>query len=76
LDGFLRIGGPTAQPAQISRAATTRRAAKMVCLDLDHPDIEMFVNWDGARGAESRALAEGFKHLSKVQQDAREEARI
>ena len=33
---------------------TTRRAAKMVFLDLDHPDIEKFVNWKVDRGAEGR----------------------
>ena len=29
----------------IKSGGTTRRAAKMVCLDLDHPDIERFINW-------------------------------
>src|ERR1019366_2340881 len=30
---------------KLSGGGTTRRAAKMVCLDLDHPEIETFVNW-------------------------------
>ncbi len=43
LMGFLRIGDRAA--GAIKSGGTTRRAAKMVCLDLDHPDIEAFVNW-------------------------------
>ena len=34
------------EPRAPSRAGgTTRRAAKMVCLDLDHPDVESFISW-------------------------------
>src|SRR6185295_13233871 len=43
LMSFLRIGDRAA--GAIKSGGTTRRAAKMVCLDLDHPDIENFVNW-------------------------------
>lgn len=43
LMSFLRIGDRAA--GAIKSGGTTRRAAKMVCLDLDHPDIESFVNW-------------------------------
>jgi len=43
LMGFLKIGDRAA--GAIKSGGTTRRAAKMVCLDLDHPDIEEFVNW-------------------------------
>src|SRR5688500_8434628 len=43
LMSFLKIGDRAA--GAIKSGGTTRRAAKMVCLDLDHPDIEMFVNW-------------------------------
>src|SRR3954465_14966560 len=40
---FLKIGAGPA--AAIKSGATPRRAAKMVVLDLDHPDIEQFVSW-------------------------------
>ena len=43
LMSFLKIGDRAA--GAIKSGGTTRRAAKMVCLDLDHPDIEKFVNW-------------------------------
>jgi len=40
---FLKIGDRAA--GAIKSGGTTRRAAKMVCLDLDHPEIVEFVNW-------------------------------
>ncbi|MDP9369290.1 MAG: vitamin B12-dependent ribonucleotide reductase, partial [Chloroflexota bacterium] len=43
LMSFLRVGDRAA--GAIKSGGTTRRAAKMVCLDLDHPDIEAFVSW-------------------------------
>ncbi|RYZ23678.1 MAG: vitamin B12-dependent ribonucleotide reductase, partial [Chitinophagaceae bacterium] len=43
LMSFLKIGDRAA--GAIKSGGTTRRAAKMVCLDLDHPEIELFVNW-------------------------------
>ena len=43
LMSFLKIGDRSA--GAIKSGGTTRRAAKMVCLDLDHPEIEKFVNW-------------------------------
>ncbi len=43
LMSFLKIGDRAA--GAIKSGGTTRRAAKMVCLDLDHPDIEEFINW-------------------------------
>ena len=43
LMSFLRVGDRAA--GAIKSGGTTRRAAKMVCLDLDHPDIEEFINW-------------------------------
>ncbi len=43
LMSFLKIGDRAA--GAIKSGGTTRRAAKMVCLDLDHPDIVEFINW-------------------------------
>ncbi|GAB3017483.1 hypothetical protein GCM10027051_22900 [Niabella terrae] len=43
LMSFLKIGDRAA--GAIKSGGTTRRAAKMVCLDLDHPEIVSFVNW-------------------------------
>ncbi len=40
---FLRIGDRAA--GAIKSGGTTRRAAKMVTVDIDHPDIETFINW-------------------------------
>jgi ribonucleotide reductase alpha subunit len=43
LMSFLKIGDRAA--GAIKSGGTTRRAAKMVCLDLDHPEIIDFINW-------------------------------
>jgi ribonucleoside-diphosphate reductase alpha chain len=43
LMSFLKIGDRAA--GAIKSGGTTRRAAKMVCLDLDHPEIMEFINW-------------------------------
>jgi len=43
LMSFLKIGDRSA--GAIKSGGTTRRAAKMVVLDIDHPDIEAFINW-------------------------------
>ncbi len=43
LMSFLKIGDRAA--GAIKSGGTTRRAAKMVCLDLDHPEIVNFINW-------------------------------
>jgi ribonucleoside-diphosphate reductase alpha chain len=52
LMSFLKIGDRAA--GAIKSGGTTRRAAKMVCLDVDHPDIETFVNW---KAEEERKVA-------------------
>ena len=49
LRGFDRNAGA------IKSGGTTRRAAKMVCLDIDHPDIEKFITWKAEE--EDKALA-------------------
>jgi ribonucleoside-diphosphate reductase alpha chain len=61
LMSFLKIGDRAA--GAIKSGGTTRRAAKMVCLDLDHPDIESFVNWKVREEIKVAALVEGMKHL-------------
>src|SRR5690606_13650473 len=43
LMGFLKVGDASA--AAIRSGGVTRRAAKMVILDMDHPDIEAFIDW-------------------------------
>ena len=57
LMSFLKIGDRAA--AAIKSGGTTRRAAKMVCLDLDHPDIEEFVNWKVNEEKKVAALVAG-----------------
>ena len=65
LMSFLKIGDRAA--AAIKSGGTTRRAAKMVCLDLDHPDIEHFVNWKVREEIKVAALVEGMKVLGDDQ---------
>ncbi|MEA2736255.1 MAG: ribonucleoside-diphosphate reductase alpha chain, partial [Humisphaera sp.] len=67
LMSFLKIGDRAA--GAIKSGGTTRRAAKMVCLDLDHPDIESFVNWKVREELKVACLAEGIKHIAKDQQE-------
>ena len=67
LMSFLKIGDRAA--GAIKSGGTTRRAAKMVCLDLDHPDIVEFVNWKVREEIKVAALVEGIKHLPPEQQD-------
>jgi ribonucleoside-diphosphate reductase alpha chain len=61
LMSWLRIGDRAA--GAIKSGGTTRRAAKMVCLDADHPDIEKFVNWKVREELKVAAMVEGMKHL-------------
>ncbi len=51
---FLRIGDRAA--GAIKSGGTTRRAAKMVILDIDHPDVEEFINWKKKEEDKVRAL--------------------
>lgn len=55
LMSFLKIGDRAA--GAIKSGGTTRRAAKMVCLDLDHPDIEEFIGWKVNEEKKVAALA-------------------
>ncbi len=65
LMSFLKIGDRAA--GAIKSGGTTRRAAKMVCLDLDHPDIEQYINWKVREELKVAAMAEGIKHLDPAQ---------
>src|SRR3989339_1060235 len=56
---FLKIGDTAA--GAIKSGGTTRRAAKMVCLDIDHPEIVDFINWKYKEEKKAQALiAQGF----------------
>jgi ribonucleoside-diphosphate reductase alpha chain len=63
LMSFLKIGDRAA--GAIKSGGTTRRAAKMVVLDLDHPDIEAFINWKVVEEQKVADLVTGSKHLSR-----------
>ena len=59
LMGFLRIGDRAA--GAIKSGGTTRRAAKMVIVDADHPDIEDFINWKVTEEQKVASLVAGSK---------------
>jgi len=61
LMSFLRIGDRAA--GAIKSGGTTRRAAKMVSLDMDHPDIEAFIDWKLTEEEKVAALVSGSQHL-------------
>lgn len=63
LMSFLKIGDRAA--GAIKSGGTTRRAAKMVCLDLDHPDIEEFVMWKVKEERKVASLVTGSKICQK-----------
>ena len=68
LMSFLKIGDRAA--GAIKSGGTTRRAAKMVILDADHPDIEEFVDWKVNEEQKVAALVTGAKitrrHLTSI----------
>ena len=59
LMSFLKIGDRAA--GAIKSGGTTRRAAKMVICDMDHPDIEDFINWKVIEEQKVAALVAGSK---------------
>jgi ribonucleoside-diphosphate reductase alpha chain len=63
LMSFLKIGDRAA--GAIKSGGTTRRAAKMVVLDLDHPDIEEYVQWKQVEEQKVAALVSGSRLLNK-----------
>ncbi|OGU54306.1 MAG: ribonucleoside-diphosphate reductase, adenosylcobalamin-dependent [Ignavibacteria bacterium RBG_13_36_8] len=75
LMSFLKIGDRSA--GAIKSGGTTRRAAKMVTLDIDHPDIDEFINWKVTEEQKVAALVTGSKlcnlHLNKIIQSCYQE---
>ncbi len=63
LMSFLKIGDRAA--GAIKSGGTTRRAAKMVVVDIDHPDIEAYINWKVKEEQKVAALVTGSKVVSK-----------
>ncbi len=59
LMGFLKIGDRAA--GAIKSGGTTRRAAKMVICDADHPDIEDFINWKVIEEQKVASIVAGSK---------------
>jgi ribonucleoside-diphosphate reductase alpha chain len=68
LMSFLKIGDRAA--GAIKSGGTTRRAAKMVIVDTDHPDIEQFIDWKVNEEQKVAALVTGSKinqrHLKTI----------
>ena len=68
LMSFLKIGDRAA--GAIKSGGTTRRAAKMVIVDIDHPDIEDFIEWKVIEEQKVAAMVAGSKlaerHLKAV----------
>jgi ribonucleoside-diphosphate reductase alpha chain len=76
LMSFLKIGDRAA--GAIKSGGTTRRAAKMVIVDIDHPDIEAFIDWKVIEEEKVAALVAGSKlaarHLNRIMAACREPA--
>src|SRR5262249_15521437 len=76
LMSFLKIGDRAA--GAIKSGGTTRRAAKMVSVDLDHPDIEAYIDWKVIEEQKVAALVTGSKlasqHLNAIIQACHAEA--
>ena len=72
LMSFLKIGDRAA--GAIKSGGTTRRAAKMVIVDIDHPDIEEFISWKAVEEQKVAALVTGSKvnarHLTAIMKAA------
>ena len=65
LMGFLKIGDRAA--GAIKSGGTTRRAAKMVICDADHPDVESFINWKVKEEQKVASIVAGSKmHEQKL----------
>ena len=74
LMSFLKIGDRAA--GAIKSGGTTRRAAKMVCLDLDHPDVMQFIRWKVVEEQKVAALVAGSRLGKRRLQALLQAARI
>ncbi len=63
LMSFLKIGDRAA--SAVKSGGTTRRAAKMVIVDIDHPDIESFIDWKVVEEQKVAELVAGSKLLAR-----------
>src|SRR5665213_2028353 len=63
LMSFLKIGDRAA--GAIKSGGTTRRAAKMVVVDVDHPDIEKYINWKVKEEQKVAALVTGSRVVAQ-----------
>ena len=63
LMSFLKIGDRAA--GAIKSGGTTRRAAKMVVVDADHPDIEAYIDWKVREEQKVAALVTGSKIIKR-----------
>jgi ribonucleoside-diphosphate reductase alpha chain len=63
LMSFLKIGDRAA--GAIKSGGTTRRAAKMVVVDADHPDIEAYIDWKVKEEQKVAALVAGSKIVKR-----------
>ena len=64
LMSFLKIGDRAA--GAIKSGGTTRRAAKMVVVDVDHPDVEAFIDWKTQEEQKVAALVAGSRLAEKT----------
>jgi len=78
LMGWLKIFDRAA--GAIKSGGTTRRAAKMICLDLDHPEIELFINWKVLEEQKVADLVAGSKachyHLNHIMDVAQNDTNL
>ena len=76
LMSFLKIGDRAA--GAIKSGGTTRRAAKMVIVDVDHPDIETYISWKTTEEQKVASLVTGSrlnrKHLGAVMEATLDES--
>jgi len=69
---FLKIADRSA--SAIKSGGTTRRAAKMVILDIDHPDIETFIDWKTGEEHKVASLVAGSQTIRRATIALREAA--